>query len=91
MEILSQEQEQNQVKEPIRGTVRGDAAKSVQLLLVANVEAFTRANMWPGSKQEKSENSDTAPAGKRSLETRVDAPTLYLASGPEKEGIGVER
>jgi hypothetical protein len=31
MEILSQEQEQNQVQEPIRGTVRGDAAESGQL------------------------------------------------------------
>jgi hypothetical protein len=37
----SQEQEQNQVQEPIRGTVRGDAEESGQLLLVANVEAFT--------------------------------------------------
>jgi hypothetical protein len=41
MQILSQEQEQNQVQEPIRGTVRGDAAESGQLLLVAKVEAFT--------------------------------------------------
>ncbi len=41
MEILSQEQEQNQVQEPIRGTVRGDAAESGQPLLVGNVEAFS--------------------------------------------------
>lgn len=41
IEILSQEQEQNQVQEPIRGTVREDVAESGQLLLVANVEAFT--------------------------------------------------
>ncbi len=41
MEILSQEQEQNRVQEPIRGTVRGHEADSGQLLLVGNVEAFT--------------------------------------------------
>jgi hypothetical protein len=63
MEILSQEQEQNQVLEPIRRTVRGDAAESRQLLLVANVEAFTGANTWSGSKQETARTSDTAPAG----------------------------
>ena len=62
MEILSQEQVQNQVHEPIRGTVRGDAAESGQLLMVAIVEAFTRANTWPGSKQERARTRDTAPA-----------------------------
>jgi hypothetical protein len=41
MEILSQEQEQNQVQEPIAEQIRGDGAESGQPLLVANVEAFT--------------------------------------------------
>jgi hypothetical protein len=50
------------VQEPIRGTVRGDAAESGQLLLVANVEAFTGANTWSDSKQERPRTSDTALA-----------------------------
>ncbi len=65
MEILSPGREQNQVQEPTRGTVRGDGAESGQLLLVANVEAFTRANTWSGSKQETARSTC---AGKRSLE-----------------------
>jgi hypothetical protein len=89
MEILSQEQEQNQVQEPNRRTIRGDGAESGQLLRVTNVEAFTGASTWSGSRQEISENkSDTAPAGYRVILKRDKGPNCrgqYISRVDEDE------
>jgi hypothetical protein len=76
MEILSQEQEQNQVQEPIRGTVRGNAAEAGQLLLVANVEHLPGQIRGPVPNKKEREQGIRHLRGKRSLEIQ-----RYLNTG----------